>query len=255
MPGPPNTLINDIYEKTGFFPTWLPGDVITLGMVGTRIGPKFRNIKILTKYGIPFDTEMGQGMPDMNYRSRFGVTVKGKAAGEKIRDSTIPVANAGLIISLGFDGSYIFNLRDCVQRNIQDREGLGRKILERYYKKDWNFDSMIIDSVVEAQKSLIVVSERMFTKAEIAVKGATPTIGQVTDWTVEVVSEICNAGVIYIRSNKPSTPLYSLMKIKDSWIERITNGPEIDYTQFHEDIFEKAKKYLEKPPKDKKRRI
>ena len=94
----------EMYDNLGFFATWLPGDPIEIGDVGTLEFGRFMRITSLKELGIGCKVSTGNSTQNMQYTSRQGTKITTSAGA-----AVTGIAKAEITIEFSCQGAFVFN--------------------------------------------------------------------------------------------------------------------------------------------------
>jgi hypothetical protein len=212
--------VKSIYERFSYLATWLPNAKLKLGDVGIREGEYFKRMSSLKVLGVSFKVRSGTSYADFTYTSQSGVKLKTKAAGEMIAGTTLPNAQAGLLIDFSKEGAFLFQAMGCLVDEIEDKIGLGREIIELYKKGNWETNWSIVDTVVKASSATIIVSNSQSASIELTAK--TPLlITNLANAETGLTLNSQRGDVIRFISVDGLMPLFKLSRLKKSFLSKM----------------------------------
>jgi hypothetical protein len=138
-----------------------------------------------------------------------------KAPGQLVNEaSSIPVDQAGVVLTFEKQGAMVFLAQDCVTRRIENVADVASQILELQRRQLWPEDFVLISDVVRAASVLVLVAERDEAIAEIAsTRYLAPA--DITFGSIVAESRIAAQSGIALAflSHGPSTPFFRASRI------------------------------------------
>lgn len=204
-----------IKEKSGdFYGTWPVDSPIELGDYGKLDGNKFERYgNVKDNFCIDIIGQTGIG----------GVKTYSFKAGDKVNvttncGSSVGDSKATLEISFGGESGVYFSIDGCKYSEIKNYQQLGEKIIELYYEDKWKEDYVIVNKLVKADASTIVLTNG--TGASIKLEANVPAISEKdcvnSDIKFNIVSQN-NIGLNLVAENNLK-PLLGLSNITTSFI-------------------------------------
>lgn len=220
--------LKSIYSRFGYFGTWLPNSPMSLGEVGLQERGIFKRMTSLTDLGIPFEIRSSAHPVDFIYTSNSGLSTQLKLAGEIAGGSTLPVAQGGVVIEFTQEGAFLFQAVDCLSDEIANRSVVGKLVLQAFRDGHWQSDWCVVDSVVNADCSTILVANSKRAKLELSSKGPLDITNMANvDANLAVHSQ--QGDVLRILAADGLAPLFRLSSIKHSLVARIFGGSGIRF--------------------------
>jgi len=205
-----------LYKRYRHFAAWLPNTNVQLGDVGFIRGMYFKRISTLKLLGVDFTMRVGKKPLVFNDDLTAGLEMRAKAAGEIAVGTTLPVAEAGVSIDFADKGAFVFHAVNCYADEIENKEGLGKKLIALGNK--WDLGWAVVDTIVRAGSATILVANEGKSRIELTAKSdvvvsnlAKPGLG------LEVASK--NGDVTQFLAEKGLTPLFRLSWFHHSWTE------------------------------------
>ncbi len=215
-----NLYVKSIYDKFSYLATWLPNTRLELGDVGIREGEFFKRMTSLKDMGASFNVRSGNSSVDFTYTSKSGVILKTKAAGEVAAGTTLPVAQAGILIDFSKEGAFLFQALGCLVDELDDKTGLGQAIIELHKKGNWDLNWAVVDTVVKANSATIVVSNSHNAALELTAKAPVAATNLANlDTGLTVNSQ--RGDVIRFLAINGLIPLFKLSRIKKSILSQL----------------------------------
>ena len=136
----------------GYRATWLPGNRVDIGTVGTVQNNVFVPAgTICDGNGNPPRTVEVSREGIFNFVSARGVTFAPKIAGEApVEGSLLSKASAGIRMLFQRRGATVLAASGCTERRVVDLKALGQELLRRSRDGQWNHDWYVVVSTVEA---------------------------------------------------------------------------------------------------------
>jgi hypothetical protein len=137
-----------IHQKFGYLANWLPNTPLKLGDIVVRTPTGFRHVETLRNLRISYRTR----------RSK-------KALLEHTAHSTIKArvglggSGAGLSLGFGENGGFVFQAKGCEVQTIEDFDDVRIEMLDLFYEQIWKRDWILVDTIVKAARTNILVSE------------------------------------------------------------------------------------------------
>lgn len=210
MASPVKIYQKEMHNNTGFFATWLPGDEIKIGDVGLFLDGRFRRMSSLKELGIPFTTSRGRSEQNVNYSSTHATKVSMGAGAE-----AIAVGKAEISIEFSQQGAFLFQASKLQLLELQNRASVGEQILQAYANKKWDSSWLLVESVHEAERATIIVSEDSSSGLVLAAKmdQALPSVSLV-DPKVSLSVTSSRGKIMQLIGNEKLHPLYSCLRVK-----------------------------------------
>jgi hypothetical protein len=212
-----------LYQRYKHFAAWLPNTKVQLGDVGVIEGKYFKQITTLKLLEVDFATRVGDKPLAFNDDLTAGMQVQAKAAGEVAAGTALPIAQAGVSIDFANEGGFLFHAVNCYADEIEDKAAVGQALIA--LGKKWDLDWSVVDTVVRAGSTTILVSNSRNAKLELKAKTAVevsnlakPELG------LEVASK--KGDVTQFLAEQGLTPLFRLSRFHRSWIEWLLGKPK-----------------------------
>ncbi|MFK7784204.1 MAG: hypothetical protein AB8B56_03760 [Crocinitomicaceae bacterium] len=208
--------IKDLYKHFNYYPTWLPGVPLELGDIGIIKNDEFTRISSLKNEEIAFEVVEDTTKTPLEFASTGGVTVTTKLAGSaKLPGSNLEEIDAGFSVEFKKERATLFKLKGTVSPSISDTISLGKEILARYKKGEWEKDWVIITEVVKAESSTIIVSSSNDSKLELKSKAKVGTDAlKLTDASANFSIAYDKDVSLKFIATGGLTPLFRVMGIK-----------------------------------------
>lgn len=208
--------VKDLYRHFNYYPTWLPGVPLKLGDIGVINKNEFTKISSLENEGIPFEVVPDSTRMDLDFVSEGGVSITTKLAGSaKLPNSYLMELDAGFSIDFKGKNVTLFKLKGTLSPQISDKIVLGKEVIKRYKKGDWNKDWVIITELVQADSSTIIVSNSAESKIELKAN-VDAGIGnvEITDASAQFSIAFDRDVSLKFITEENLTPLFKAMGVK-----------------------------------------
>jgi len=218
----------EMAKKFGYFATWEPGTSVRIGDVGILKKNLFTRTGGLTDLGIAFRTGEDETTAQFSHASSGKISMFFKAAGEPpFPGSVLNEDKAGVTIDFTKPNATVFEAAGCRSFSIEDQIALGKTILDRHAKGEWNEDWVVITELITAASATILISAASNAKIElIAATGEKRTIANLADasagFTVAAVRGL-HTGIV-AGPDQNLTPLFKTLDIKS--IQRLVGSRE-----------------------------
>ena len=221
MPTPEELYTSSIYNKFSYLATWLPNTGIALGDVGVKQGPTFNRMSTASALGIKFGVRTGDHPLDFHYASESGVTLRSAGQGG-VSDGA--VGEARVEVEFSKSGGFLLRARDCRIDEIDDKVALGRRILAAHKRGAWQREWAVVDSVVRAGRTTILLCHSASAKLELA--AATPTsTAALTALDGDFSLRAQSGEVTHLIGAEGLTPLFRLSRLKRSFLDKLLGRP------------------------------
>lgn len=143
-----------------YFATWFPNSKIELGDIGILRGAHFDRITSLKHLDVEFTVRKGSGYSPIEYASESGIQLINKLEVDaKDSQANLASSNSGLEISFSKKGAFVFQAENSRIISIDNIDKLGSDIITAYQKKKWEFNWMIVTSLVYTPVASIIISK------------------------------------------------------------------------------------------------
>jgi hypothetical protein len=219
MGSPVKLYQREMHDKLGFFATWLPGDPLEVGDVGVVEGGRFRKMTSLEELGIASTVADGEAMQDLQYTSSEGTKISTSAGA-----AVAPVAKAEITVEFSRQGAFVFHASSLQPRGLQNRAKVENGIVEAYQAARWQQEWLLVESLHTATRATIIVSEDQSAGLVLAASADTPIPGvSLADPKVGLTIASTRGRIVHIIGGVGMRPLYSCLRLKDSWLK----GPKL----------------------------
>jgi hypothetical protein len=170
MENPIDVYVKGVYNRFGYFGTWLPNSPITLGDLGLKKGCSFRRISSLKKLKIPFQTRKGTSSRKFHYASHSQLHA---GIGSEVEGAGIA---ADVIIDLECEGAFVFQAENCIQHEIEDKAAVARAVADALGRNEWDLNWSVVDAVVYADSATILIANSNGARVELSAATHLPEI-------------------------------------------------------------------------------
>jgi hypothetical protein len=129
MASPASRYQTEMFQNLQLYATWLPGDLLDLGDVGTLKNGAFSQQTTLAELQIPFTVSPPGPAQNLQYSSKSGTNIK-------IDTSAAPPppfsASASVQVDFSEQGAFVFQASNVVNQVIQNQLTLAAAILDAY---------------------------------------------------------------------------------------------------------------------------
>jgi len=218
----------EMHSKLSLFATWLPGDRIDLGDVGTFRDGKFikqRSISDLSAQSadtISISEESAGNPQDLHFES---------TSGTKVSFSTGASAAGGRAeIKLEFSerGAFILQSAAVRRTRIGNRHELEAWVLARFDESKWNEDWYVIDEIYDSACTTVIVC--LGDSASLTLTGKIPAITAgiipLANPSVSLSVAAQSGQFVRILTKADARPLYACSKVNTRWFRDSTFEPQ-----------------------------
>lgn len=211
-----------MYDRYKYLATWLPNTRIELGDVGTIDGDTFKRVTTLKDLQVQFDIRRGTDELDFSETSSSGVECSvGASSG-----TTPGTAEGSLAVKFAEEGAFVFRATGCRTHEIADKVSLGREVLSQCKAGLWDPKWRIVDTVVRAECSTIIVSRSK--SASLSLGGGIPLLlANIATPEAKVAILGQSGDVLHMLATEGLTPLFTLIGVKQSWLSRLLGASPI----------------------------
>jgi hypothetical protein len=173
--------------------------------------------------GVKFKTRSGDKPIAFNDDLTNGLHVRVSMAAEATVVPGVSLAQAGVSIEFADEGAFLFHAVNCYVDEIEDKVTVGKALIE--LKEKWDLDWSVVDTVVRAGSTTVLVSNSQNAKLELRAKAAVEVSSLANpELGLEVVSK--NGDVTHFLAEKGLTPLFRVSKFHRSWLEWVRGKPK-----------------------------
>jgi hypothetical protein len=212
MPAPAQIYQQEMHDNIGFFATWLPGDHLEVGDVGTFESGRFRKHASLSEFGLTLRVEKKGSPQNLQYTSRSGTNISINL------DAAADVGVSGsakIAIEFNQQGAFVFQAANVQKIELADKLRLADNIIKI---EKWNLNWYIIDSIHIADCASIIISED--DAAGITLRANVDgDLGPVplADTAVQFSVSSSNGRMLQVVAGRDLCPLFSCIKVKETW--------------------------------------
>ncbi len=196
---------------------WFPNNKIALGDIGVFDGYQFNRISSLEKLGIPFEERQGEKPIDLSYVKQAEINFA--AGGEMAPPDGMVSGNVKMQFQRA--GAFSFDVANCFVHEIEDKLSLGNKIKQLYKDGQWEEDWVVIDSLVAAGVTTILVAESNNAELELQAK---ENLGELklTNANARLSVKSQKGEITSLLGKEGLTPLFKTSKVKRSFLAGLT---------------------------------
>ena len=217
--GPGDFYTTKIAERFGYLANWLPNSPINLGDVGIMEGRYFKQLSSLAQLQLSFVPRVPQKSANFSYSWEADI------ASDSSVGANIPGmgAAAGLNVKFNNAGAFVFEITDCTITDIEDKLSLGHEIKKLFEAKKWEPEWVVIDTIVAAGSSTILVSTTNNSEIQLSASGDVSKIN-LTDVSAGLKIKYQTGEITRILADKGLFPMFKTSKIKWSFLNRMTRN-------------------------------
>lgn len=214
MSTPVKVYQEEMHSNLGFFANWLPADPIEVGAIGEIKGGRFRQAASLTDLKIGFDLSEESSPHPLKYQSTSGTDVLlggAASAGEALLDAEVR-------IEFSQEGAFLFEATGVRQVQIQNRFEVASKVLKAYEKGKWQSNWYLVESTYFAEAATVLISQDKSAGLTLSSKANVPISStSLADPNIELSVKSSRGRIFQIISGKEMRPLYSCLRLRDTW--------------------------------------
>lgn len=201
-----------------YFAAWTPLAKYRLGDVGVlENGTMFVQKTRLADEGIAWEEEPDTSPGSLDLTSKQGTSFSLKIAGQVNPSAPhIPQGDAGVVVTLGREASYIIRSDEVLEPRIRNMASVEREVMERFREKRWQKEWVIVSQVVQCTKADILITKSANATVEIRARGSVAAGSTVNLGNVDAGFEIVHtSGAIFnFLNTRDSSPLFQLVGIR-----------------------------------------
>jgi hypothetical protein len=206
----------EVHKRGGFFGTWLPGDHLRLGDVGKMSDGKFTYLRSLGDLGMEPTLSGWSPGQSASFTSHAKISTEvnteTKASG---------VGSASLRLSLGRDGSFVFEASELRHRRIEQRLKVRDFVVSLYKKGKWSADWLLVDGLHQAACATIVVANGAAAEVILDADTVGPIdVSSLANGAIKFVLRSTSSAIEKVISGKDVHPLFSCLRLSRSWLGR-----------------------------------
>jgi hypothetical protein len=213
--------VKEIFKKFGYIANWLPNSPIKVGDVGIMEGYYFKRQGSLKELNLNFETREEQISVNFSYSLKADITIESDGSA-KIYDKA---ATAALKIGFNAAGSFVFETTGCKITEIENKISLGKEIKKRFKDGAWDSKWVVIDSIVSADVSTIIVSNSENSELRLSASADVSKVN-LTDASMNLKIKSQSGEITKFIADKTLFPLFNTSKIKQSFLDRLTRNKD-----------------------------
>lgn len=213
MASPVQRYQREMHGNVGFFATWLPGDLLELGDIGTLKDGMFRRRSSLRELGIKYFPSALGASQNLQYTSKSGTafSVDSSVAAPKPLD-----ISAAIKVEFSSEGSFLFHATNVRNRRLDNIANLTRSILEIWNEGKWDKNWYVVESLHHADCATVIISEEASAGVTFNAKGALGGI-PLADPKVNLSISSSRGKMAQVLVGRDLRPLYSCLRVRDGW--------------------------------------
>ncbi len=220
MASPVKRYQQEMHDNIGFFATWLPGDLLELGDIGTLKDGAFRKLSSFRELEIEYQASTLGASQNLQYTSKGGTafSIDSSVAAPKPLD-----ISAVIKVEFSSEGSFLFHASNVRNRRLENIAHLTGAILEVWNNGKWEKDWYVVESIHEADCATVIVSEDVSAGITFNAKGALGGI-PLADPRVDLSISSSRGKMVQIIAGRNLRPLYSCLRVREGWF----SGPSVE---------------------------
>jgi hypothetical protein len=213
MASPVQRYQREMHDNVGFFATWLPGDLLEIGDIGTLKDGGFRRRLSLRELGIEHQASALGASQNLQYTSKNGTafSVDSSAATSSPLEIT-----ATIKVEFSSEGAFLFHASGVRNRRLENIETLSRPLLEFWKKRNWDKNWYMVESIHQADYATVIVSEEISAGVTFNARGALSGI-PLADPQVDLSISSSRGRMIQVIAARGLRPLYSCLCVREGW--------------------------------------
>jgi hypothetical protein len=223
---PYRTYLRAVNERFGFLGTWLPGQHLSLGDIGTLDKGMFKRQDSLARFGYELEEEASDVPVDLDHSSgtTIGFSMGGEANASGLGSAGLGSAEAR--IQFGSAGAFVLRAVGCIEHALASSSALKRALRELHAKGIWEDDWVVIDRLFVADALTVLVC----TSTSGAVKIAAKTNAQagpfdIADAALELTTSAWEGDVTRVVGARSIVPMYSASRLRTGFFSSDRLGP------------------------------
>jgi hypothetical protein len=191
----------------------MPNAPRALGDVGTLTDKVFGRGSSLANLGIAFATIDGAAPNELSYSSHAKISA---AAGAGVGD-----ANA-VSVSFESEGAFVFQAAQTTTSEIDNEFELGTELVRLWLDHKWHEDWCVVTKIVKVTNLTVLISQSKDASVVLKAGGAllSGALG-LANASGSLTIASSSGELTSIISDKPTVPLFTLSKLRRSFIARI----------------------------------
>ena len=221
MASPVKLYQQEMHKNLGFFPTWLPGDMMEIGDAGVLIDGRFRKMSSLKELAIPFAVTPGASKQNVQYTSTQGTTIAPSAG------AAVPgVAKAEINVTFSQSGAFVFHATGLSPRQIENRSLVTEAIVMAYKRNRWKKEWLLVEALHTADLATIIVSEDSKAEVVLTADVNAPLVAiSLADPKVGLSVASVTGKIVHLVGATEIHPLYSCLRLKDHFFSEPSVEP------------------------------
>ena len=204
--------------------TWEPTQPLKIGDIGVLQGRAFRQQTHLDALLIEFSERRGGARPNLWFGSHGTTEIELKP--EVVAAAGVLPQRASLELSFNSEGAVFFHAAQCESVFISDKKTLGRAVIDRFKRSDWDQKWVVVTEVVKAAATTIVISGQSDATLKLEAQATVPSLDLAESNLRFQVRSVARVDYQLISSNG-LTPLIGLSKLQRSWFHQPEFGPSL----------------------------
>lgn len=209
-----------IYDRFRYFATWLPNTPLALGDIGIRRGRNISRLTTLRDLGLAFQTRSGSCPIDFSYiyESRLERSATGQGATELGGAVTPPEGQ--ITIQFNRSGSFLFEAKDCLVEEIENKYLLGQALIDRHRRGEWQAEWVVVDTVVRAATTTVLVANSQEASIEL---GGSVDLARLNLASAEARLHVRSktGEITHILAERDLMPLFKVSRIRRTWLSKL----------------------------------
>ncbi len=221
MANPVTLYQSEMHDNFGFFATWLPGDTIEVGDVGTIERGQFRKVTSLEELNIKFEVASAQSTQDVNITSSSGVAVKSSVSAQHSG-----LGEAGVTVDFSKEGAFLFSGSNLVQHTISYRMATTESLIRSFKDGKWKSEWLLVDRLYTCDRAVVLVSEGSNAQVVLSLDNqnlakSPSVVDPKLDFSVASIS----GKVVQVLGKSGLSPLYSCLRVNVSLLGDVKVKP------------------------------
>ncbi len=208
--------LKHIAKQTGYRATWEPNRPLFVGAIGKLERGVFTIFTNLEKEGIIPEVVEDETEGFWDYTSYDSVSINFKLAGQApLAGSALTEADAGVTIDFKNNEAVVFQADKTLTHQIINMAEIEKAIIEKYRKKEWPKDWLIVVQLIEAESATIIISNSTSNQIDLKAEANVGTSHlKLTDASLGLHLVREQGSSFKILAKNGITPLYRVMGIR-----------------------------------------
>lgn len=234
--------------KEGFknyLATWVPQTRIALGDVGILNGKTFvgwSSLRALGSKPSEFSATPWSAPAPMVFQSKDTTQIGFKTKAELAQIpglSQIADFSFGAEVKFGKEGAVVFSAKDARVQRIDNVVGVGKKILDLFYRGLWEKEWILVTEVVKAARATILISSSSNSSLVLKTKA---NASDIADLSANVRAVFSTGAQIRVLAEAGLTPLFRAVRVDESWwrtkVDQVVfaDPEQVDYSDMFQDV-------------------